>query len=449
MNWSAIFILANHRGADLRSAGWRGLWPRVDSETPPTGRSETYPTKRKMRIAVNWWPKLFNPGQQWFLILSLAVVSPAWGAENAAKTKTRGKSPEDFFPLAVWMQDPAKAKTYQAAGINTYVGLWQGPTEDQLNQLKQAGMRVVCHQNEIGLKHLEDPTIVAWMHGDEPDNAQSRGARLGFGLPIPPETIVEDYLKIRTADPSRPVLLNLGQGVAWDGWYGRGERTGHPEDYPEYVKGCDIASFDIYPACHSSREVAGQLEFVARGVERLVQWTGGKKTVWNCIECTRVQHPTAKATPQQVRCEVWMSLIRGSRGIIYFVHEWKPVFNESALLHDPEMLQAVTAINGQITRLASVINAPEYPFALKLSMDNTKAALATTVRQYQGAFYLFACALRAEPTTAVFDLNEMKVQGTAEVLDENRQLELKAGTLRDRFEPWAVHLYRLKTSPTN
>jgi len=29
----AILILANHRGADLRSAGWRGLWPCVESET--------------------------------------------------------------------------------------------------------------------------------------------------------------------------------------------------------------------------------------------------------------------------------------------------------------------------------------------------------------------------------------------------------------------------------
>ena len=24
-------------------------------------------------------------------------------------------------------------------------------------------------------------------------------------------------------------MLNLGQGVAWDGWYGRGTRTNHPE----------------------------------------------------------------------------------------------------------------------------------------------------------------------------------------------------------------------------
>ena len=41
------------------------------------------------------------------------------------------------FPIAVWLQDPARTPgRYKAAGINLYVGLWQGPTEDQLAELK-------------------------------------------------------------------------------------------------------------------------------------------------------------------------------------------------------------------------------------------------------------------------------------------------------------------------
>ena len=42
------------------------------------------------------------------------------------------------------------------------------------------------------------------------------------------------------------------------------------------------------------------------GVERLVKWTGGRKIVWNCIECTRI-NGTGKATPKQVKAEVWIS----------------------------------------------------------------------------------------------------------------------------------------------
>src|SRR5690606_27908992 len=53
-----------------------------------------------------------------------------------------------FFPIAVWLQNPSNAARYRALGINTYVGLWQGPTEEQLRALKDAGMYVVCDQNE-------------------------------------------------------------------------------------------------------------------------------------------------------------------------------------------------------------------------------------------------------------------------------------------------------------
>src|SRR4051812_37722183 len=68
-----------------------------------------------------------------------------------------------FFPLAVWLQNPSNAARYKAAGINLYVGLWRGPTEEQLAQLREQGMYVICSQNVAGLAHKDDPTIVGWM----------------------------------------------------------------------------------------------------------------------------------------------------------------------------------------------------------------------------------------------------------------------------------------------
>src|SRR5258708_24717071 len=47
-------------------------------------------------------------------------------------------------------------------------------------------------------------------------NAQSLGKGKGYGPPKSPTGIIEQYREIRKADPDRPVLLNLGQGVAWD-----------------------------------------------------------------------------------------------------------------------------------------------------------------------------------------------------------------------------------------
>jgi hypothetical protein len=380
----------------------------------------------------------------------LCVCAGAWtiGGEAVASTPyvqwENGPDHDDgFFPIAVWLQNPRNAARYRQAGINTYIGLWRGPTEQQLAELKSAGMKVICGQNEVGLKHIDDETIVGWMHGDEPDNAQSLGAGRGYGPPIPAENIVADYNKIRRADPSRPVLLNLGQGVAWDGWYGRGVRTNHPEDYPEYVKGCDIASFDIYPAVHSSPQVAGKLWYVAKGVERLAAWTEGKKTVWNCIECTRIQNPKTKATPREVRCEVWMSIIHGSMGLIYFVHEWEPRFNESALLSDAEMLSAVTATNKQIHDLAPVLNSPTMPKAADVKSDNEQVPVGFMVKRHKGWLYVFAVAMREGTTNATFKLGGLAGEKDVEVLGESRAILSKDGLFRDRFDTWQVHLYRV------
>jgi hypothetical protein len=255
-------------------------------------------------------------------------------------------------------------------------------------------------------------------------------------------------MKIRRADPSRPVLLDLGQGVAWDGWYGRGVRKNHPEDYREYVQGCDIASFDIYPAAHDKPEVAGNLWYVGNGVQRLVQWTEGKKVVWNCIECTRIHNPDKKATPHQVRCEVWMSIIHGSMGLIYFVHEWAPKFNEAALLADPQMLSAVAAINRQITELAPVLNSPTLEGPASAVSDDKAVPIATMVKKHDGTTYVFAVGMRDGQTTATFTVQGLEGERTVEVISEDRTIVSTDGIFKDRFAAWDAHLYRISKKNT-
>src|SRR6266545_3508468 len=42
-----------------------------------------------------------------------------------------------FIPLAVWLQNPSNAERYRNAGFNTYVALWNGPTDEQLAALRK------------------------------------------------------------------------------------------------------------------------------------------------------------------------------------------------------------------------------------------------------------------------------------------------------------------------
>ena len=129
------------------------------------------------------------------------------------------------------------------------------------------------------------------------------------------------YERMRAADPSRPVFLNLGQGVAHDydrPYVGRGSHCSRKwEQYVDYVQAADIISYDIYPVTSPYEHIQGRLELVARGVDRLREWSNDEKIVWNVIETTHISSEKMP-TPHDVRAEVWMSLVHGSMGIMYF-----------------------------------------------------------------------------------------------------------------------------------
>jgi hypothetical protein len=346
-----------------------------------------------------------------------------------------------YFPIGVWLQDPRRAAAFKSAGINTYVGLWQGPTEEQLAALKGGGMRTVCAWNEVGRRHLDDPTIAAWMHNDEPDNAQPAPGG-GYGPPVPAARVIADYERLRTADPSRPVFLNLGQGVANDEWRGRGPV---PQDYRDYVKGADIVSFDVYPVVGiGKRDGENYLWYIPKGLDRLTAWTQNRKLLWNIVECTRISEPQRKATPAQVKAEVWMSLIHGSRGIVYFIHQFRPKFVEAALLEDAEMLSAVTAINRQIHELAPVLNSPTFADGVTVAATSPEAPVDALARRHGVATYVFAVGMRNQPAEATFTVRGAPRAARATVLGEGRSVPVKDGKFGDRFDPYGVHLYRIE-----
>lgn len=316
-------------------------------------------------------------------------------------------------------------------------------------------MPVICELNEYAAKHLDEKIIVGWMHGDEPDNAQSLGKGKGYGPPVPPERIVQDFEKIKAKDPTRPVLLNLGQAVAWDGWHGRGVRTNHPEDYARYVQGGEIISFDIYPAVHSKPAVAGKLWYVPQGVGRLRRWSVDGQVTWNCIECTHIGNASVKPTPRQVKAEVWMSLIHGSKGLIYFSHQFQPRFIEAGLLADEAMARAVGAINRRIHQLAAVINSPTIEHAATVTVEPPEvtsdpgrsmqmAPVAVMMKKHEGTIYLFTVRMEDKPAKATYQLKGLPGKATVEVLGEHRTLEATDGRFEDTFDPYEVHLYKIR-----
>src|SRR6185312_11599444 len=62
------------------------------------------------------------------------------------------------------------------------------------------------------------------------------------------------------------------------------------------------------------------------------------------IETTALD-PNRRPTAAEVRAEVWMALIHGAKGIVYFVHEFEPHFREDAIFRYPDIVEELTRTN--------------------------------------------------------------------------------------------------------
>jgi hypothetical protein len=369
-------------------------------------------------------------------LLALQTPDGTTGSARAADLSD-SRTGAGFFPIAVWMQSPAHAARYKELGVNTYLGLWNGPTEEQLAVLARAGLSAITEQNEIGLRSSNRHVITGWMQQDEPDNAQP-SALGGYGRCIPAIDVARRTREIKARDASRPVTLIFGPGVADPPWTGRGACTGDMKYYDVAVEGAGIISFDIYPVGSDTPRVKGKLEYVAQGVVNLAKRAQANQTVWTAIETTAldVRRPVK---PLEVRAEVWMALIHGAKGICYFVHEFAPTFREDGIFRHPDIVNEVADINRSLAQLAPVLNSEN--LNRRVTIDSP-VPIATMLKGQGSDLYLFTVSMRnqaSEPRIFVEGIGD----AVALVLDENRTVNIRNGSFVDAFSGYGVHRYKI------
>lgn len=345
------------------------------------------------------------------------------------------------FPIAVWLQQTSNAKAYRDMGINTYVGIWSGLDARQWEQLVAAEMRLLVAQNDFALSLGNHPLLCGWTLGDEPDNAQWNEREKRYDPCIEPEKIIAQYKRIKEKDPSRPVYLNLGQGVAFTQWVGRGACTGNTSMYRDYIKAADIVSYDIYPVNNNDTIVGGKLWYVAKGIDSLHVWSDHKKPVWCWIETSKIgKDSPRKPTPAEVKTQVWMALIHGVKGFGYFCHSFLDVQDDAAPLHDAEMRQGLTAINREVTALAPALNAPTLPEYASVKVTPGAIPVDIMTKEWNGAHYLFAVAMRPGACEATFRVASGK---RVEVIGESRTIKIKKRQFTDTMDSYGVRLYKI------
>ena len=357
-----------------------------------------------------------------YRLAALAMLAMVTSVASSGRAPAQGfangfPADEHFFPIGVWLQSPANAPAYKEIGVNTFVGLWQGPTEPQLAELKRHGMFAIADQNDAGLKLNNLDVVKAWMQGDEPDNAQARPWG-GYGPCVPAAEVARRTAEMKARDPTRPVLINFGPGLADENWIGRGSCTGDVGYYDDAIVGADILSFDIYPMGSAAANVKGRLEYVARGVLNLTRRAKDGQRVWAIIEASALD-PKMPVQSAQLRAEVWMALIHGARGIVYFVHEFEPRFREDAIFGHPDLAREAAALDKEIAELAPALNGPDAPVKVAVS---SAVPIATMVKEKDNMLYVFAVSMRNEAAKARFALQGVG-GGKVEVMDEKPRRE--------------------------
>ena len=368
-------------------------------------------------------------------------------------------SDPSYFPIGVWKEsltDPSDAPKDRAVLINTYVEL---TGNSDIAFATNVGSFALTEEPLAGAagRVLSDE-VDMWARGG---NAEWTGSWPGTGEICSPAnlgcgfTVQKELLK--TLPSQTLVYSNYGKGVTF--WEGNENAATFLNEFQDFVSADNYWFTDPY-ICGPSEggAVLANGQELDPGKCRLAAnygWTVSRlrsliqpamsKPVWAFVEVGHpfTQNDAPTITGPEIRAAVWSSLIHGARGIIYFNHSFGGACQTQHILRDAcgeEVRPWVTAVNGQITGLAPVLNAPFLDGALAHG-----PGVDSAVKVHGNDLYVFAGSAQAGSQEAEFTLGCLPGTAvTATVLDENRTVAISNGTFRDTFEDGnAVHLYRI------
>jgi hypothetical protein len=373
-------------------------------------------------------------------------------------------SSSSFFPIGVWFESVTSRDDTvmdKAAGLNTYVELTANSSLAIVNAADMHALPSWAPRSSRTDGYLLADEVDMWAG---PGSALWTGNFPGQGQICEPDGVgcgytVQRRLR-RRAPQGRMTMANYGKGVTF--WETNREAAG-------FVNGLqDLVSADNYwftdpNICGSSeggsflgksrpltsRECRLAANY-GRTVSRVRSLVSPRRTmpVWGFVE---VGHPASEDwTPTingtQIRAAVWSSIIHGARGIVYFNHSFGGGCISQHVLRDScgsKVRPAVTRVNQQVRRLATVINAP---FVDHLVVTSSAVDVATKL--HRGHFYVLAGSRQDVDQTARLHFR-CGLPRSARVLGENRTLRIRNGRLDDRFRNGnAVHIYRIDGGTT-
>ncbi len=339
-----------------------------------------------------------------------------------------GPQPTDFANSTDCSPTPAKGDYggWKSCGINTIA---RGPDcsddkcPDALDvRVTAAGLHMIraplADLAADAAKHATDGLLLAWAQMDEPD--------ANGGLSGKVSALHSRYAALTAIVNHPPIYLNVGGSDLLI--------TNQP--YTMAFGNADWVADDIYPVSGflDDKLMRGDLTLVGQVLDRFQETAPGKpRFAW--IETNNILG-MGDPTPAQVRGEIWIAIIHGARGILYFQEQVEPMFD---LLSTTGAVRAeMGRQHATITQLAPIIQGDINPASVGASGP---APLEIGWRTSTGATYVFA----VNPTGTARSGQALMLKGAGPgpvtVFGESRTLTPNGPTITDDFPAYGLHIY--------
>ncbi len=286
-----------------------------------------------------------------------------------------------------------------AAGLKAGVALYWGSERNRDISTAPGAARWRAKIDRL----VDNKSIFSWWLQDEPD-----------GQFDPRNPLAGAYAYLRQKDPDRPAFISLCE----------------PEKYEYFAAQTDIVAMDIYPIPDRP------IRTIADGLDHL------KEVAPGAIPLFIGQADSKVDNPRKHRCMSYMAIAHGARGLFWYTLRDPNWFLPKDA---PELWAEMKKVNDELILLEPALlkkNLVEQVFGMP------PQSIHTCLKRVDEQFYIIAVNPNGGTIETTINLGvlspEMAVDGRVDVLFENhRTLSVDNGMIREKFEPFDVHVYKL------
>ncbi len=356
-----------------------------------------------------------------------ARVKNTSGVVSASKSISVSKLFLDgIFPISTGHQPIDSFTKWKARGINT---VWNHPAGSDLDAwvaaANGAGLYQIRKPRSNASQDIGEKLLLAWAQRDEPDNP-SKG--------LTPQDQIDQYNAWKAIDPNRKVIINF------IGFLNQVPQA----TYVQWMTAGDFISGDFYPVNNQTKTVTinrGGLFSNGWMIDTLQSWSGNKPTFAH-LETGIIgaqSWQTIGPTPDQLRAEIWDTIIHGARGISYFpLHPLSPGFSFDNT--PANVVAELTKQSAIITQHAQILQNEIDPASIGAT---TSTQLEVSWRNTPTGKYFFVLNKTNQNLTGqVITLTGVNAS-VATVVNENRAVTITSSKFTDSFGPYTLHIYKV------